>query len=130
MLEDEKVESITNKYVNLLTKNGANVILIDNWGRKKFAYAIKKRLSGFYISIEFTAPSGVISKLEKAFHIDDNILRFLTVHYDKSTYKERQGHLEKKAVELANRETEPEVIEEQLTNVFPEEFPDIEEKSE
>jgi small subunit ribosomal protein S6 len=104
MFDDAKVESITMKYTNFLTKNGSTIIKSDNWGRKKFCYPIKKKSSGIYISIEFSAPSGVVSKLEKAYHLDENILRFLTVHFDSKTYKERKAHFERKAEELAKFE--------------------------
>lgn len=108
ILEDDKAEAIKNKYEALLTKNGAQIIKSENWGRKKFANAINKKVSGFYISIDFTANPDSISKLEKAYHIDENILRFLTVNYDKKTLQERNEHFEKRAADQLKREQEQE----------------------
>jgi small subunit ribosomal protein S6 len=55
ILEDDKVETIVSRYTNFFQKNGGEVVKTDKWGRKKFSYPIKKRTTGSYISIEFTA---------------------------------------------------------------------------
>ena len=104
ILEDEKVEVIINRYSNLFAKSGAEVLKTEKWGRKKLSYPIKKRTTGSYISIEFTADPSVISKLERAYHLDDDVLRFLTVSFDKKTLIERNAYLEKKEQILKERE--------------------------
>jgi small subunit ribosomal protein S6 len=104
ILEDEKAEVIINRYVNLLSKNNAEVLKTEKWGRKKLSYPIKKRTTGSYISIEFTAEPSVISKLERAYHLDDDVLRFLTVYFDKKTLIQKNAYLEKKEQILRERE--------------------------
>ncbi|MBZ0201755.1 MAG: 30S ribosomal protein S6 [Ignavibacteria bacterium] len=102
--EDDRVDSIVNKYSNFFTKNGGEVLKTEKWGRRKLAYPIKKKPTGSYVSIEFTADPSIISKLERAYHLDDDILRFLTVTYDKKTLAERNVYLIKKAEILKERE--------------------------
>jgi small subunit ribosomal protein S6 len=104
--EDDKIESQIQKYVNFLTKNNSEVVNIDRWGRRKFAYSIKKKHTGYYVSIEFTSGPGIISKLDRTYHLDDNVLRYLTVGYDKKTMGERKTYFEKKQLEQAAREQE------------------------
>lgn len=104
ILEDEKVELIVNRFTNHLTKNGAEVLKTEKWGRKKLSYPIKKRTTGSYISIEFAGEPSVISKLERAYHLDDDVLRFLTVSFDKKTLIQRNAYLEKKEQILKERE--------------------------
>ena len=106
LLEDEKLDKIIDKYSNFLTKNGASVEKIDKWGRKKFSYQIRKKQSGHFASIEFKGPSALISKLERTYHLDDNILRFLTIYYDKKSLAMRDVYIEKKQLDLANKEKE------------------------
>lgn len=107
ILDDEKVESIVQKYSAFLTKNNCSVVNIDKWGRRKFAYQIKKKHTGFYISIEFTGMADVVSKLERQYHLDENIIRYLTVSFDKRTVAERKAYFEKKAqLEAEYRERE------------------------
>jgi small subunit ribosomal protein S6 len=104
--EEDKIESQIQKYVNFLTKNESDVVNIDRWGRRKFAYPIKKKHTGYYVSIEFTSEPGIISKLDRAYHLDDNVLRYLTVGYDKKTMAERKTYFEKKQLEQAAKEQE------------------------
>jgi small subunit ribosomal protein S6 len=102
--DEDKIESQIQKYVTFLTKNGSEIVNIDRWGRKKFAYQIKKKHTGFYVSIEFTSGADIVAKLDRAYHLDENILRFLTIAFDKKTLVERKQYFEKKAVDLVKQE--------------------------
>ena len=107
VLDDEKIESIIQKYSAFIIKNDGSIVNIDKWGRRKFAYLIKKKHTGFYISVEFTGDATLVSKLERQYHLDENILRYLTVSFDKRTLAERKGYFEKKAqLEAEYRERE------------------------
>jgi small subunit ribosomal protein S6 len=106
IFEDERVDAIVSKYTNFFTKAGGEILKTEKWGRRKMAYAIKKRQTGSYVSIEFTAEPSVIAKLERAYHLDDDILRFLTVSYDKKTLEERNVYLIKKEQILKEREAQ------------------------
>ena len=103
ILEDDRVESIVNKYTNFFKKNEAEVVKTEKWGRRKLAYQIKKKPTGSYVSIEFTGDPSIIAKLERAYHLDDDILRFLTVSFDKKTLDERNAFLIKKEQILKER---------------------------
>jgi small subunit ribosomal protein S6 len=117
VLDDDKAESVINKYADFLTKNGSTIIKIDRWGRKKFAYPIKKKFTGYYASIEFSSAPGIVAKLDRTYHLDDNILRFLTISYDKKTYAEREAYFEKRQQELAEKEA---AIEAEASQMAPE----------
>ena len=107
VFDDEKIESIIQKYSAFIIKNDGSIVNIDKWGRRKFAYQIKKKHTGFYISIEFTGDAGLVAKLERQYHLDENILRYLSVSFDKRTLAERKGYFEKKAqLEAEYRERE------------------------
>ena len=104
--EEDRIESQIQKYVNFITKNNSEIVNIDRWGRRKFAYPIKKKHTGYYVSIEFTSGPGIITKLDRTYHLDDNVLRYLTVSYNKKTMAERKTYFEKKQQEQAAKEQE------------------------
>src|SRR4030095_1423604 len=104
IFEDDRVDSIVNKYSNFFKKNEGEVLKTEKWGRRKLAYSIKKKGAGSYVSIEFTCDPSVIAKLERAYHLDDDILRFLTVSFDKKTLEDRNAYLIKKEQILRERE--------------------------
>lgn len=104
--EEDRIESQIQKYVNFITKNKSEIVNIDRWGRRKFAYPIKKKHTGYYVSIEFTSEPGIIAKLDRTYHLDDSVLRYLTVSYNRKTMAERKTYFEKKQLEQAAREQE------------------------
>ena len=106
LTEEEKLDSLISKYSEFLSKNGCSDIKPEKLGRKKFSYPIKKKYSGSYISIEFTGAPQAISKLERNYQLDETILRYLTISYDKNTLKEKRAYFDKKLMDAANRERE------------------------
>lgn len=106
LLEDEKVDKIIDHYTKFLKKNNAEVVNVEKWGRRKLAYPIKKRLSGSYVTLEVNSEPSVISKLERAYNLDEDILRYLTVSFDKKTLMDRNAYLEKKEQILKEREAQ------------------------
>ena len=104
ILDDDRVDSIVNKYSNFFVKNEGEVVKTEKWGRRKLAYQINKKPTGSYISIEFKADPSVIAKLERAYHLDEDILRFLTVAFDKKALDERNAYLIRKEMVMKERE--------------------------
>ena len=71
------------KFKNLLTDQGAEIVNEEDWGLRKLAYPIDKKTTGFYTFLEFNAEPAVIDKLEINFRRDERVIRFLTVKQDK-----------------------------------------------
>ncbi len=92
LLSEEAAKEVVTKFSKLLADNGAEIIQEDNWGLKKLAYPIKKKVTGYYHLIEFKAPGESINKLEVEYRRDERILRFLTTALDKhaTVYNERK----------------------------------------
>ncbi len=88
-LDDHQIDSVIEKVKDLITKNGGEIREFVKWGRKRFAYPIKKKNNGFYVVIEFSAPGDVIAKLERHYFLDENILRYLSLVLDKRALKAR-----------------------------------------
>ncbi|MBI4811399.1 MAG: 30S ribosomal protein S6 [Ignavibacteriales bacterium] len=88
-LEDPQIESVITHVSEIITRNGGEITATNRWGRKRLAYTIKKKNNGFYVNLEFTAPTGVIPQLERMYQLDENILRFLTIQLDDKAIKAR-----------------------------------------
>ena len=80
-LQDPEIDPVITKVQDFITKNGGTVIEMEHWGRRKLAYEIVRETQGFYVSAHFTAPGAVIQKLERMYHLDDNIIRWLTLSH-------------------------------------------------
>lgn len=103
-LDDTQIEVLIEKIKTLIQQNNGNIIEIDNWGRKRLAYMINKHKVGYYIFIRFSAPTDLISKMERMYKLDENIIRFLTIKLGKNAMEYFQQ------VKIAPPELKPEII--------------------
>ena len=64
VLSDQQMKETVEKFKDVLTAEGAEIINEEEWGLKHLAYPIQKKSTGFYVLIEFKAEPTVIKKLE------------------------------------------------------------------
>ncbi|MCX7985091.1 MAG: 30S ribosomal protein S6 [Bacteroidetes bacterium] len=88
-LDDPVIDSIIEKVKDFIIKNGGEILETTKWGRKRFAYPIKKKNNGFYVVCVFKAPTSFIHKLERQFTLDESILRYLIIALDKKALTAR-----------------------------------------
>lgn len=67
---------------DLVTKNGGRVDGLQEWGKKRMAYKIKKKQEGNYVIVNFQLDSQATKKLEQSLRLNDNIIRYLLVNKD------------------------------------------------
>ncbi|MCH7722245.1 MAG: 30S ribosomal protein S6 [Bacteroidetes bacterium] len=78
-LKDEQIQSIVSHIKEIILNSDGKIIDIEDWGRKRLAYVIKKSKIGYYVIFRFNALPSVNSKLERFYKLDENILRYLTI---------------------------------------------------
>ena len=83
VLSDEEFKSEQKKYASLVKDNGGSVVAENAWGLKSLAYPIRKKTTGLYWVIEFTAESTFNEKLKTQLLRDENVLRHLATRLDK-----------------------------------------------
>ena len=75
---DEAVAALKEKFNNLIAKNGT-VENVDDWGKRRLAYAINYETEGYYVFYTFTAEPDFPAELERVAGIDENVLRIMTI---------------------------------------------------
>ncbi len=66
----------------LVTKNGGRVEGIQDWGKKRLAYMIKKKQEGQYVLLNFQMDSRLAKKIEQNLKLNDNLLRYMIINKD------------------------------------------------
>lgn len=89
-LEDTQIESEIEKVKDFITKNNGEIRALEKWGRRRLAYAIKKKNNGFYVLYEFKAPTDLIAKLERHYLLNENVIRFITVELTKKALRVKE----------------------------------------
>ena len=90
-LDDAQIEVVIEKVKDVVVKNGGEIRSAEKWGRKRLAYTIDKKNNGFYAFFEFKAPGDLLAKLERHFHLEEQVIRHLTIVLDKKALKAREA---------------------------------------
>jgi len=82
-LTEDDVEQSTETFKKAAEEKGAQIAEIEQWGKRKLAYPIKKHTEGIYIILTLEELSTeAVSELERRFKVSDSVIRFLTVRVD------------------------------------------------
>ncbi len=100
-LEDEQIQSNISHIKEIIVNSGGEIKEIEDWGRRRLAYMVKKSKIGYYTILRFSAPPDIISKLEKYYKLDESILRFLTINLSKKALEQ----IEKNSATVIETET-------------------------
>ena len=64
-LEDDQIQAIISHIKELISSNDGEITDVEEWGRRRLAYMIKRSKIGYYIIFQFNAYPQIISSLEK-----------------------------------------------------------------
>ena len=85
-LSDKEVESLISKYSKIIDKSG-KILKTEKWGLLNLANKIKKNKKGNFVHFKIEIEGKLVKEIEKQLSIDANVLRYLTVKYDKIDLK-------------------------------------------
>jgi small subunit ribosomal protein S6 len=72
-------DQVIEKMKEILTQSGANILKLDNSGKKKLAYEIQHERKGTFITVQFEGPPTVVAELERFQRMEDQVMKFMTV---------------------------------------------------
>jgi len=81
-LEEETFQAEMTRVKGLIERFDGTIDKVDEWGRRKLAYPIKKLTEGMYTFITFTSPAGTPREVESRLRLMEDVLRFLIVRKD------------------------------------------------
>ena len=80
-VEEAGVKELIEKFSNIINNDG-KVESVEELGKKKLAYEIKKNSEGNYVLINFEAAPSLITELERVYRITDEVIKFIVVRKD------------------------------------------------
>lgn len=81
--DEEATKALVERFSNVVTEQGGEVVKVDEWGKRKLAYPIEKHREGYYVLMNFNAEADVPKELERMFKITDGVLRYMVVRDEK-----------------------------------------------
>ena len=77
-LGEEAIAATVAKFKTLAEENGSNVE-VEEWGKRKLAYAIDYKTEGHYVLMSFTSEPAFPKELDRVFGITEGIMRSMIV---------------------------------------------------
>ena len=81
-LEEQARTDLINRFSGLVELNGGQVDRVDEWGKRRLAYAINYKTEGYYVLMYIAAPAELPRELERNFQINENVLRYMVIRYE------------------------------------------------
>ncbi len=81
-LDEEQTQSSIEKIKGIITQTNGEILKVEDWGKRKLAYLVKKKDKGHYILIHFAGPPALLSELERNFRVMDAVIKFQSVRLD------------------------------------------------
>ena len=76
-VEEVARKDLIEKFNGIITANGGEVVKVEEWGKRRLAYAIDYKTEGFYVLVTFNAPADLPRELERNFRNDERVLRYM-----------------------------------------------------
>lgn len=75
---DEEVAALLTQLGEQLAGLGAEVTNVDNWGKRRLAYDIRKQREGTYVVFTVSAEPSMVKEFERQLRLNESVLRFLS----------------------------------------------------
>ncbi len=75
---DEATAALVSKFTDMINENGSEVA-VDEWGKRKLAYAIEDETEGYYTLVSFKSEPEFPAELDRVLNITDGVLRSMII---------------------------------------------------
>ena len=103
-MEESARNELIARFNGMIEADGGKVEKVEEWGKRRLAYAINYKTEGYYVLVNFTANAELPREIERVMQINESILRYLTVKVEekRSNVKPRPARVAPVAEEAAD----------------------------
>jgi small subunit ribosomal protein S6 len=73
--DDAANRAVIERVRELVAADDGNVVNVDNWGRRRFAYAINHKHEGIYTVLEIVTPARNLDETDRFLRLADDVVR-------------------------------------------------------
>ncbi len=81
-LEADSLREVVTKFSDLTKKLKGYIVKVNEWGKRKLAYEVRRFDKGHYVVLDFCGLPEIVKELERNLKLDDRVLLYLTVKID------------------------------------------------
>ncbi len=113
-----EARKVADRITDVVEKRGAKLVRVDNWGKRKLAYPIKKLSRGIFVYVKLVGFTDVVAELERNLRNLDEVVRYQTVRledvHDLATLEVDPEEVLFRDIETTTEEEEEPTFEERL----------------
>ena len=90
-VEEEARKALIEKFNGIIAANGGEVVKVEEWGKRRLAYAIDYKTEGYYVYVAFNGTAELPKELSRNLGITESVIRSQVVRLveKKSSVKPR-----------------------------------------
>lgn len=81
-IDEETTKAAIEKFKGIVESNAGEIVSVDEWGKRRLAYAINYKTEGYYVLMSFNSAPEFPSELERNFKNDERIMRYMVTRKD------------------------------------------------
>ena len=74
-VEEEARKALIEKFNGIIAANGGEVVKVEEWGKRRRAYAIDYKTEGYYVYVAFNGASELPKELIRNLGINESVIR-------------------------------------------------------
>ena len=78
-VDPDEADRVAARIQDVVTRLGGTITKVDQWGRRKLAYPIKKSSRGVFVFVKIVGYNDIVAELERNLRNADSVMRFQTV---------------------------------------------------
>jgi ribosomal protein S6 len=78
-LADENIAQLNERLTGVLAREGAKILRLDVWGKKRLAFEVKKNPKGIYFHLKYLSPPHVVTEFERNLRMIEPVIRYQTM---------------------------------------------------
>lgn len=78
-IDPDEADRLAARVSDVISRMNGKLTRVDNWGKRRLAYPIKKNTRGIFVYLRFIGFSTLVAELERNLRMSDDVVRFLTV---------------------------------------------------
>jgi small subunit ribosomal protein S6 len=109
-IDPDEADRIATRIKEIISARSGHLIKIDNWGKRKLAYPIRKSSRGVFVFLKYLGFEDVVAEIERNLRLLDAVVRYQTVvikaHVTFEQYQVDPGDLEFRRLEASEEADE------------------------
>lgn len=80
-LDENKLNEEVDRVTGWIKTLGGEVLEVQRWGKRRLSYEIRHKRDGNYTLFLYQGPGTLVKEIERRMHLNESVLRVLTVEH-------------------------------------------------